>query len=161
MPWPQLDNFKNRLAEYQASTGKTQDEVAHDLGTTYGTLRFWLAGTRQPSLPTLQAASKLFKCSVTEFLDDPGRIYAGQDLSDQSEEDRFFASLIIKTTQAKDLSSEQRQWIIEDVFRAVDRVRALGTRGSGRPALDFPRPKSDQDTDSEGGDPGRPPRKGR
>ena len=93
MKWPQLDKFKARLSEYQRASGKTQAQVAAELDTTYGTLRFWLSGTRSPSLPTLQRASALFGCSVTEFVDDPGAPPAGATV-ESSEIDRFMLRII-------------------------------------------------------------------
>ena len=72
MAWHQVENFRHHLKKYQEETGKTQAEVAQDLETTYGTLRFWLSGTRPPKVENLKRAASLFKCRVTEFIDDPG-----------------------------------------------------------------------------------------
>lgn len=49
MAWAQVEAFHQALKAYQERTGKTQAQVAGDLGTSYGTLRFWLSGTRPPS----------------------------------------------------------------------------------------------------------------
>lgn len=158
--FPQQVRLKAAVKAYQERTGKTQEEVAADLGTTLGTLRQWLNNkARKPELETLQKISALTKVSVAEFIDDPGREYAGQDLSDHSEEDRFFASMVIKGVLTKDLTDDQRRFIIEDVFRAVDRVRALGAPGARAGRSDHPGAKPGGEPGDAGTDPGRPPRK--
>lgn len=119
MAWVQLETFKKRLKEYQKATGKRQAQVAEDLGTTYGTLRFWLAGVRPPGFPNLQRAAILFGCSVTEFIDDPGREIAGQDVSYLSDQARFFAGLFAKDVAMEDLNDEDR----EQIYRAATKER--------------------------------------
>ena len=117
MAWPQLDKFKARLSEYQRASGKTQAQVAAELDTTYGTLRFWLSGTRPPSLPTLQRASALFGCTVTEFLDDPGAPPDGAT-EDSSEVDRFMLRII--GTDLSKLTDREKQAAFE-AWRSIIR----------------------------------------
>ena len=99
MSWVQVDAFRDHLKKYQEATGKTQALVAVDLGTTYGTLRFWLSGTRPPKVENLQKAAFLFGCSVTEFLEDPGNVPAGLDpnnWAEASERTRVLASAMFE-----------------------------------------------------------------
>jgi len=104
----------------------------------------------RPSLEVLQKASKLFRVSITQFIDDPGALIGGQDLSDHSEETRFFAKMIVKGVATRDLTDEQRAYIIEDLFRTVDRIRTLpigrvgvsGTNQAGNKPDDEPRVSS-------------------
>ncbi len=130
--WTQLESFRKRLKEYQAKTGKTQAQVSVDLGTSYGTLRFWLSGTRPPGLSTLQNAANLFGCSVTEFIDDPAGIIAGQDLSDRSEQTRFLAGLIVKDLALEDLTDEDRDHLYRAFAKERDWVLARKARRDGK-----------------------------
>lgn len=124
--------LKLAVKSYQARTGKTQQEVAEDLGTTLGTLRQWLNNKeRKPELESLQKISALTRVSVMQFIDDPGRDYAGQDLSQESEETCFLASMIIRGVMKKDLTDEQKDYILQDISRAVDRVASMPPGASG------------------------------
>jgi len=151
--------LKIAVKAYQARTGKTQQEVAEALGTTLGTLRQWLNNKeRRPELESLQKISALTRVSVTQFIDDPGADYAGQDLSHESEETRFLASMIIKGVMKKDLSDEQKVYILQDIARAVDRV---GSMPPGAPALggsNHPGAKSDVQPGPPAGGTSRSPR---
>ena len=71
MSWPQVDSFHQALKAYQERTGLTQSQVAKELGTSYGTLRFWLSGTRAPKLENMIKAATLFGVPVTDFMDAP------------------------------------------------------------------------------------------
>lgn len=125
--WLQVDRLKNRLKAYQARTGKTQAQVAEDLGTSYGTLRFWLSGTRRPELPTLQKFASVFQdgCTVSEFFDDPGAAPAGIDLSSYSEVDRHRLLRMIQAISDDSLSTEDRDICVEDFLRDIDRLKSL------------------------------------
>lgn len=113
-PWLQVGTFKRQLKAYQAKSKHTQAEVARELGTTYGTLRFWLSGKRPPKRANLQAAAALFNCSVLEFMDDPGSSLAG--LGDEgsfgsSEEERVILRAMAK--DLRQLSSEDQRLAFE------------------------------------------------
>ena len=98
--WPQRAKFRDRLKAYQDSTGKTQAETSADLGVELGSLRFWLyQKKRKPSFDTLQKAAALFRCSITDFIDDPGTPQAGIDQmawSEVSERTRVLASAMFQ-----------------------------------------------------------------
>jgi len=70
--WPKKDAFSNQAKSYQVKTGKTQAQVADDLGVSLPTFRNYLYGSKTPGLATIQKAAVLFGCSITEFVDDPG-----------------------------------------------------------------------------------------
>lgn len=151
--------LKVAVKAYQARTGKTQQEVAEALGTTLGTLRQWLNNKeRRPELESLQKISALTRVSVMQFIDDPGADYAGQDLSQESEDTRFLASMIIRGVMKKDLSDEQKGYILQDISRAVDRVASMppGPAAPGR--ADHPGAKPDVQPGPSTGGPGRTPR---
>lgn len=128
MGWPHVDAFKRRLAEYQARTDKTQAEVASELETTYGTLMFWLSGSRPPKRENMQRAAALFGCSVTEFMDDPGATVAGRSTADLSEARRFVSGQMFKDITADDLSDEDAMVLYEDFLAARARLVAMKQR---------------------------------
>ena len=121
MSWPQVGIFKIRLKEYQGRTGRTQVQVADDLGTTYGTLRFWLSGTRPPNRENLHRAATVFGCSITDFIDDPGADVPGYgegEGKDLSVEEK--ADLRAMGTDLSRLSPEQRPIVIRTWRALVD-----------------------------------------
>ena len=109
MAWNRVDSFKKQVKEYQQRTGKTQAEVAKNLDTTYGTLRFWLSGVRPPKKENLQLAAALFGCSITEFIDDPGNPLPGIDplaWASVSEQDRVLTAAFL--AGLRDLPDEEK-----------------------------------------------------
>lgn len=132
MAWAQLETFKKRLKEYQKKSGKKQVTVAEELGTTYGTLRFWLAGVRPPGFPNLKRAALLFGCSVTEFIDDPGKKIAGHDVSYLSDQARFFAGLLVKDLAMEDLTDDDREQIYRAASKERDWILARKARRDGK-----------------------------
>lgn len=142
LPMPryvQQPALKAAIKAYQARTGKKQNEVAEELGTTLGTLRQWLNNKeRRPELESLQKISALTKVSVMEFIDDPGADYAGQDLSNESEETRFLAKAVIKGAKSKDLTDEQKIFILQDLKTAIERAMLAPARTPGQGREDHP-----------------------
>lgn len=125
MGWIQVKAFREHLRRYAMRTGKTQIQIAQDLGTTYATLRFWLSGTRSPKRASLQRAAALFETSVTNFMDDPGGAIEGEEASGLSEIQRFRAKVILGDMKAEDLTDQDWQIIFEDYIHARDRMRAI------------------------------------
>lgn len=111
-------------------TGKTQVEAAEALGTTYGTLKFWLSGTRPPKNATLQRIVTVFGngCSLTEFVDDPGQEIAGQVVAHLTERRRLWASLINETFISEEFNDEDAQLLYEDFLQSAARLRAMKAR---------------------------------
>lgn len=131
--------LKAAVKAYQERTGKKQEEVAQELGTTLGTLRQWLNNkARMPELSSLQKISKLTKVSVVEFIDDPGADYAGLDLSNESEETRFLAKMVIKGATTRNLSDEQKTFILQDLQTAIERATLAPPREPGGGRADHP-----------------------
>ena len=128
--WPQRLRFRVLLALYQERTHKTQEQAASDLGVSLGHLRNLLYRPgRRPSLDFIQRASGLFGVVLTEFVDDPVGQVGGQDLSSQSDQARFFSTVIVKDMNAEDLSDEDRQELWEDFQRGLARIRKRNARG--------------------------------
>jgi transcriptional regulator with XRE-family HTH domain len=128
MPWIRVGNFKKQLKDYRTRTGKTQVQAAEALETTFSTLKFWLSGNRSPHIESLQRAATLFGCSVTEFIDDPGKEIAGVDVAQLSEKRRFLAGLMFEGITADDLSDEDAQLLYEDYLAAKARLIAMKNR---------------------------------
>ena len=157
--WTQRSIFKKDLDDYLAREGKTQGQFCDECGISLSYLRGVLyAPGKKFGIEVLQKASSIFRLSVTRWIDDPGGAISGQDLSDQSEEARFFASLMVKDVASKDLTDEDRRYLYEDHLRAIERLRQLRARGIGTPGADSPVPKPEQDRGGSGGRPRRTPR---
>lgn len=169
--WPQRDVYRTDLEEYLDRTGKTQEifceEVTDWLVKSSGKrdslslshLRNCLyRKDKTLSFDVLKASSAIFHKSVTNYIDDPGAAVVGQDMSQESEEDRFFNRMLIKGASAKDLTSEQKQYVIEDLFRTLARIRALSAPGMVQPRENPPGVQPDVHADLPGGSPRRAPR---
>lgn len=128
MAWLRVENFRKRLKEYQDRTGKTQAEAAEELGTTYGTLRFWLSGTRPPKNENLQRAVVVFGngCSITEFIDDPGGVPPGIDpteWAETSERTRVLASAMFQDLRALPEDEQQIYYELWKKGQEIGRAR--------------------------------------
>lgn len=151
--------LKAAVRAYQDRTGKKQEEVARELGTTLGTLHQWLNNkNRRPELENLQKISALTRVSVSEFIDDPGADYAGHDLSQESEETRFLAKMVIKGARAKDLTDEQKIFILQDTERAIERALLASARDTSVRGADHPGAKPDLQPGPATSGPRRTPR---
>lgn len=128
--WPQRMRFKVLLALYQTKNKKTQQKVADELGISLGHLRnIMYRDDRRPSLDVLKKACVLFGVSVTDFIDDPNALPAGQDMSDQSDQARFLATVMVQDLMASDLTDEDRQELWEDFQRGLARIRKRRAQG--------------------------------
>lgn len=171
--WPQRDLYRIHLEEFLEKTGMTQElfcdevnkrakvyeEAGKKVHLSLSHLRNALyRKNKRLGLEILQISSAIFNISVMNYIDDPGAPIAGQDMSEESEEDRFFARMLIKGARPKDLNSEQKQYVIEDVFRTVARIHALATPGMGQPRENPPRVQPDTQPGAGGGGPHRAPR---
>lgn len=125
MTWLRVSNFKIQLKAYRERAGKTNAQVAVDLKTTPGTLKFWLSGTRPPHIESLQWAATVFGCSVTEFVDDPNQEVAGQSTEGMSEKGRFLSSLMFDKFNAPDLTDEDREILFKEFLQNDDKLRSI------------------------------------
>lgn len=125
--WPQRTAFRKRLKEYGKAQSLTQAEVATQLGLTLSTLRMYLYDTtRRPTQRTLEKASQLFGCSVTEWIDDPGAERpGGVDLSNESPIDRYRFDQMLIAMSDKSLSDVDRQILFEDFMNSVQRLTII------------------------------------
>lgn len=142
--WPQRDTYRVDLENYLDRTGKTQqifcEEVTAYLAKSGGKreslslshLRNCLyRKDKTMSFEILKASSAIFHKSVTNYIDDPGALIAGEDLSEESEDTRFLARTLVKGVTSKDITSEQAIYMAEDVLRALARLRPAPARGPG------------------------------
>ena len=124
--WPNRHLFRRRLDAYLAAPGNSQASFAAEVGISLKHLRNTIYDPKiKFSFPVLQRAAAVFGCSVSEFTGDPTVPVAGQDLSSLSEQARVFASLIVMDLQSKDLTDDDRRWLLEDFQRGLDRLRLL------------------------------------
>lgn len=125
--WPKRTVYRARLEAYLKETGQTQEDFANGLGISLSHLRNSMyREEKRLGLEILQKSCAMFKCSILEFVDDPGAPISGQDMSSSSEQARFFASLITKDVAAEDLTDDERRYLYEDHIRALEGKIALG-----------------------------------
>ena len=128
MAWIQVEAFKKELNDFCTRNGKTQAQAALDLGTTYGNLRFWLTGKRSPRRDSLINAAKVFGCSVTRFMDDPGQKPTGKSLAHLSEQKRALASMLLDTFSSADLTDEDAKMLYDDFIVNLNKLQSLKSR---------------------------------
>lgn len=105
----QQPSLKKAIRDYQKRSGKTQAQVAEELGTSLGVLRQWLNNkTRRPELASLQRISALTGVSVTEFIDDPAQPGTSPALGEM---DRMFVRLV--ETDVTKLTDRQKLSLYE------------------------------------------------
>jgi len=128
MSWPQYQKFRQAAKEYQAKTGEGQRSISEKIGINLFTYRNYLYGSKKPGIKTLKAAAKLFECSITEFVDDPGVPPPGIDRnawSTVSEQDRVLCSAILEDLRS--LTNEEKDAYYDlckqGVFRVLSRMK--------------------------------------
>lgn len=114
--WPQREKFKGMVKAHQKATGKSQEEVADSMGVARSSLRFWMyQRKRRPSFEVLKAAASVLGCSVTEFVDDPGRRAVpgvdGDAWAGATERDRVIAQAMFHDITAYDLTEEDKDML--------------------------------------------------
>lgn len=128
MGWERVDVLRSRIKEYRSRTGKTLAQVAKELGTSHGTLRFWLSGTRPPKKENLQKLAALLRCSITDFIDDPGASPTGshhEKWIDATERDRIIASAMFHDITADELTESEKDELYLAYKEAKDRILRL------------------------------------
>ena len=66
----QKEIFSKNLKHYVMASGKTQKEVAKDLGYTYTTFNAWIRGTAIPNAAKIQTIADYFGIGKSMLLDD-------------------------------------------------------------------------------------------
>ena len=128
MSWPQYQKFRQVAKEYQAKTGEGQRTISEKLGINLFTYRNYLYGSKKPGIKTLKAAARLFGCSITEFVDDPGAPPPGIDRNAWavvSERDRVLCSAILEDIRS--ITNEEKDAYYDlwkqGVFRALSKMK--------------------------------------
>lgn len=128
MGWERVEIFKKHLHLYKERTGKLQREIAADLGTTYGNLRFWLSGRRAPKLANLKKIAKVFGTSILDYTDDPGSKPMGVDVSNLSERDCVLARMMFDDYTSGDLTTEGRKHLYDSYQLNKSQLRDIKAR---------------------------------
>lgn len=163
--WPQRTIYRAHLEDYLEKSGKTQAQFCEEVGISMSHLHNNLyRQTKRLGLDVLQRSSAIFskvapgERSILNYIDDPGGVIGGQLLSDQSDQARFFTSLIVKDYRAEDLTDDDRRDLWQDHLRALERLRQFHARGTRSAGPDHPGGKPDGDGDLTGASPRRTPR---
>ena len=135
--WPQRAIYRAHLEDYLKRAKVTQAQFCEEVEISMSHLHNNLyRDTKRLSLDVLQRSAAIFsrvapgQRSVRNYIDDPGEFIAGQDVSNESEQTRFFASLIVKDMRAEDLTDDDRRYLWEDHLRSMERLRAMRARGA-------------------------------
>lgn len=127
--WPHRTRFKELASAYREKHGITNEGLAEHLGLSLGTLNHYLyVRSKVPGMEVIRRMAKLFRVSISDLTDDPGRRYPGvplQATAELQEQDRAILQEVIR--DLKPLKSDQKQAVL-DVWRAAIRV-AKGTKG--------------------------------
>ena len=163
--WPQREIYRAHLEDYLEKTNQTQADFCEEVGISMSHLHNNLyRHTKRLGLDVLQRSSAIFsrvvpgERSILNYIDDPGAFIGGQILSDQSEQTRFFTSLIVKDYRSEDLTDDDRRDLWQEHLRAMERLRKFHARGSTGAGPNHPDRKPDGDSDLAGAGPHRVPR---
>lgn len=128
--WTQQPAFRKEFDRFKAGEQLTSKDAAITLGTTIGTMNAYLyRSTAKPSLDFLQNAAKIFGCSVSLFIDDPGADRpTAADLSSYSEIDRYRFDQIVHTLGDARLSDADKQMLFEDLKSRANWILNLKSR---------------------------------
>jgi transcriptional regulator with XRE-family HTH domain len=133
MLWPQYQRFRQFAKDYQTKSGETQGVISGKLGINPFTYRNYLYGSKKPGIKTLKAAARLFGCSITEFIDDPGISPPGIDKepwASASEWDRALGRAILedlKSIQDDEKDAYYDLWK-QGVFKGLAKIKAEESR---------------------------------
>ena len=124
--WPLRKTFKKNISLYQKKTGKTQEQVALELGITVVHLRNCLyRKDKRMGIDVLGRAATLFGCDITEFVDNPNAELPGIDpgeMSHMTPAKRLILRSVAQKLSPDDVTDEQA----EKVWRALDALVEAG-----------------------------------
>jgi transcriptional regulator with XRE-family HTH domain len=136
--WPQREIFRACLKAYQENSGKSQEDVAGELGVARSSLRFWLyQQKRKPSFEVLKRAAKLFGCSVTEFVDDPAGAARVPGVAQDawaalSERDKVIGIAVFHDITADDLTEEDKDMLFAAWKEEVAKLKRYKQAAKGQ-----------------------------
>ena len=128
MLWSQYQKFRQFAKDYQAKSGEGQRTISEKLGINLFTYRNYLYGSKKPGIKTLKAAAKLFGCSITEFIDDPGAPPPGIDRNSWavvSERDRVLSAAILEDIRSVTNEEKDAYYDLwkQGVFKALAKMK--------------------------------------
>ena len=70
--------FSNNLKFYVIRSGRTQSQIASDLGVSKGTFSDWVSGRSHPRMNKVQQIADYFGISKSDLLEDGERGFSGE-----------------------------------------------------------------------------------
>lgn len=67
---PIREIFPEKLKYYMALNGKTRNDLVHDLGLKYTTIRDWEIGNTVPRMEKVELLANYFRCNNADLLED-------------------------------------------------------------------------------------------
>lgn len=110
--WPQRSQFRAYVKQYRQANRCKLEDVAAGIGLKDSSLKDYLYRKDvKPSIEVLQNASRLFGCSLTEFVDDPAGALSGvatsEEMAKLTEAKRLVAKMLFHDLSGDALSDEQ------------------------------------------------------
>lgn len=112
-------NLKKQLEK----NGKTQQDIANDLGFSKSTVNSWFTGYRVPRIDKIDKLCEYFHCTRADILDTPGvniKYYADDETTQIAQEIFENKELRLLFDSAKDSSPEDLK-AVHDMLLALKR----------------------------------------
>lgn len=114
-----VTNLKKQLEK----NGKTQQDIANDLGFSKSTVNSWFTGYRVPRIDKIDMLCEYFHCTRADILDTPGvnkKYYADDETTQIAQEIFDNEELKLLFDAAKDSSPEDLK-TVHDMLLALKR----------------------------------------
>lgn len=130
--WLKRQNFKDQVEAYRLNQGVTLDAVAKDLEISRSYLTALLyRNTTDPSEEFKAKAAEVFKCEITEFMDNPGASLPGLgegDLGQLSAAKRAVMNMLFQRVKREDVTDEEAMEYLKDLDYLVSRGKVRKPR---------------------------------
>lgn len=78
--------FPEKLKYYMSVNGKTRNDLVHDLGLKYTTIRDWEIGNTIPRMDKVELLANYFRCNTADLLEDKKEPAISGELSEGQKE---------------------------------------------------------------------------
>lgn len=111
--------FVDNFTRYLKRSGKTQTEIAEEIKVPKSTVNTWIKGKALPRMGKIEALADIFKCSITDLLEEPRDIsFANPYVIAQITKDKELYNLIELYLS---LSDRDRELINSMIIKCADK----------------------------------------
>ena len=103
--------FANRLAYYMNINGKKRNDLVHDLGFKYSTVRDWEKGLTVPRMDKVEMLSRYFGCNNSDLIEEKPT-----DNGELSRKKKLFVERVMQM-------SEEELERLDQILRLVERTK--------------------------------------